>query len=369
MNLAELKASGYGIYSIIAGSHLYGLNTPQSDTDIRGIFNLPLREYLKTGSTRQINDDTNDEVHYEVSKFLHLATLANPNILELLFAPKDKVLSHSPAMDPILDVKEAFLTKQCRLTLGGYAIQQIHKARGQNKMIVNPCTERKTPLDFCYLHHDGERTSSLAEFLTVCGIDQNVIGLAKVNNFPTSYAMYSKRFAQHRCFDPASMEIINNWTPRGIINTDLSSNELRLTSIPEEVARFGYMGIFYYNQDGYAAHCKEYASYQTWVRERNPARYATNLEHGKGYDSKNMMHCFRLLNMGIELADTGVLNVVRPDREYLLKIRAGEFGFEELIEQAEEKLKSLDEKFAKSSLPDHVDPALVDSLIYDLKVK
>ena len=368
MNLEQLKASDYGILTIVAGSHLYGLNTPTSDVDTRGIFNLPMREYLKIGSPRQINDETNDEVHYEVTRFLQLAASANPNILELMFAPDDKIVSKSPKADIILAHRDKFLTKECKNSLGGYAVAQIRKARGLNKMIVNPCVERKTPIDFCYYYHGNESVSSLAEFLHVCVLDQSQVGLAKVNNFPDCYAMYSKSFATHRCYKPEDLVEIENWTPRGIVNADLSSNELRLTSIPQAVARYGFMGLIHYNKDGYTCHCKEYASYQTWVANRNQARYQTNTEHGKGYDSKNLMHCFRLLNMGIELAETGTFNVVRQDRDYLLDIRAGKFEYDDLIKQAEEKVIRLDEAFSTCSLPDKVDNNLINDMVLEFKL-
>jgi len=367
MNLVQLKASNYQILSVLAGSHLYGLNVPESDEDVRGIFNLPMKEFLKTGAPKQIADDTNDEVHYEIKRFLDLAAQANPNILEILFAPKDKILLKHPSIDALLNERNQFLTKACKASLGGYAVAQIRKARGQKKLIVNPCTVRKTPIDFCYIHLGTERVLPLGEFMTICGINPTLVGLAKVNNFPTTFAFYSKRFAQHRCFLPDEQQIVNDWVPRGILNDSETSNELRLTSIPESVARFGFMGIVHYNQEGYTMHCKEYAQYQGWVENRNPVRFATNTEHGKGYDSKNLMHCFRLLNMGIELAETGKLNVVRKDRDFLLQIRRGELEYEYLVDTAEELIERMDSAFDSCSLPSSVPNDLIDNLVWEFK--
>ena len=41
MTLEALKASGHIIFECISGSRAYGLDTPTSDTDIRGVFILP----------------------------------------------------------------------------------------------------------------------------------------------------------------------------------------------------------------------------------------------------------------------------------------------------------------------------------------
>ena len=48
------------------------------------------------------------------------------------------------------------------------------------------------------------------------------------------------------------------------------------------------------------------------------------------------MHVFRLLNMAEEIARYKQVNVRRKEREWLLRVRAGEFLYEDLLKQAEE---------------------------------
>ena len=151
---------------------------------------------------------------------------------------------------------------------------------------------------------------------------------------------------------------------KGIVNEDLTSNELRLTSIPKGQVP---IAIFSYNKDGYTAYCKDYKEYWEWVENRNPDRYETNQEHGKGYDSKNLMHCHRLLDMSLEILNGEGIIVRRPNREELLKIRRGDVEYDELLENAESKLKKMEELFMKSKLPSKVDRDFTNRLLIGMR--
>lgn len=366
MNLAELKQTDYQLLEIIAGSHMYGLSTATSDIDIRGIYNLPIRKFLNPAHRQQINDNTNDEVHYELAKFLRLAQTANPTVLELLFAPTSSIKFDSPKMTQLYRVRDSFLTKQCKNSLGGYAVAQIKKARGHNKKVVSPIVTRKEPIDFCYFMKRDHSTMPLRHLLELCESDFNDIGLSKINNFHDSYVVHSKKLAVSRVYVEKHRDAVNDWVPSGIMAKDRS--DIKLSSIPKEISTYGILGIMHFNRDGYSSHCKDYISYTDWEANRNPERYASTMKHGKGYDAKNMMHCFRLLHMGIEVAETGILNVVRPDRKFLLNIRAGEFEFDELVGLAETKLQLMNEAFEKTDLPDQVSSDMVEDLIADFKL-
>ena len=92
-------------------------------------------------------------------------------------------------------------------------------------------------------------------------------------------------------------------------------------------------------------------------------RYQTNQEHGKGYDSKNMMHCIRLIRMAIEIAEQKKVIVKRPDAAELMTIRNGEVDYDILLTEAEEKIKLLDEVYEKSDLPNTVDRNFVNNIL------
>jgi len=114
MKIKDLKDQNLIILECISGSKAYGLDTPQSDTDIRGVFILPQERIYGLNYVEQVADKKNDIVYYELGRFIHLLVKNNPNILELLATPEDKILTKHPIIDLISP--EIFLSKQCKNT-------------------------------------------------------------------------------------------------------------------------------------------------------------------------------------------------------------------------------------------------------------
>ena len=80
-----------------------------------------------------------------------------------------------------------------------------------------------------------------------------------------------------------------------------------------------------------------------------------------------MMHVFRLLNMAEEIAREKKINVRRPEREFLLQIRAGAFMYEDLLKQAENKIQVIHELFERSDLPEMPSEVLSDKILVGLR--
>ncbi len=158
-----VKENDLLVFEAITGSKAYGLDTAQSDTDIRGVFVLPKEMYYSLEYTAQVANETNDIVYYELKKFMELLAKNNPNILEMLSVPGQFVLHRHSIMDRLKE--NIFLSKLCEKTFANYAYTQIKKAYGLEKKLVNPVdAERKSVLDFCYVHM-GKESVALKEFL------------------------------------------------------------------------------------------------------------------------------------------------------------------------------------------------------------
>ena len=393
LKLIEEKSPGARpLYLVIRGSHVYGTNVESSDTDYSGIFIQSLDDILGNKYVEQINDDNNDTVIYEVRRFLELLGKNNPTVLELLNTPEDCVIYKDPAFDEILNNRNKFITKICANSFGGYAKMQIQKAKGQNKKQnwEKDKVTRKDVLDFVYVI-EGEKSipwkawnqNSNSNKLDYGFIyDEKFCGVVNVPNARDIYAVYFDRVS-YNCFSESVPENVRESAKflrkesglpmgfgyKGLVKTgeganSAESNSLRLSSIPKgEVP----ICIVTYNKDGYTQHCNDYKSYQTWLEQRNEARWVDVKSHGQKIDGKNMLHCKRLIEMAREIAEGKGIIVRRPNAKDLIAIRKGEVDLQILIDSVEKDIKEIDKLFANSSLPNSVNDDFIHSLIVKIR--
>lgn len=382
-----LVENGLILFETIVGSQAYGTQTPTSDIDKKFVYILPMDSILGTGYVEQINVNK-DYVGWEIRRFLELMGSNNPTVLELLNSPEDCIVSKHEIFDLILQYKEDFITKVCKDSFGGYARQQIKKAKGLDKKQnwEKDKVTRKDVLDFCYVI-EGEKT---IPWKTWCmekpqysqeyiKYENKFCGVVNVPNARDVYAVYHDEVAQ-ACFSEYLSEEDKEEGKKyysepyalgykGLVKIGeganaAESNQLRLSSIPK-----GEKPIcnIIYNKDGYTMHCKDYKEYQEWLENRNETRYVETQEHGQRIDGKNMMHCIRLIRMAQEIGRGDGIIVRRPDAEELLSIRRGEVDLENLIAMADQAIEEMDSIFNNSNLPNSVDKGLVNALLVTIR--
>lgn len=121
---------------LIGGSHLYGMTTPESDLDYRGVYySKSLVEFMgfsddsSCGASKEDGDDYN---YFELTRFLQLCRKSNTNTLEILFAPDDAFIYDTHEFNQIrrhrmqlIDSNQ--LLKSCR----GYVHSESRLALGE----------------------------------------------------------------------------------------------------------------------------------------------------------------------------------------------------------------------------------------------
>ena len=220
MTIQDIRDQHCLLFECLSGSRAYGLALPGSDTDIKGVFVLPKKQFYGLEYVEQVSSEKNDETYFELGRFAELLTKNNPNILEMLGTNPAHILYKHPLFD--LFTTEMVLSKLCKDTFAGYAFSQIKKAKGLNKKIHNPEEPtRKTPLHFCYVV-EKQGSVSLLKWLETQKTRQEDCGLVVIPNIRDLYGLY------HDAGGALGF--------KGILQKE-NANEVALSSVPKGCGR------------------------------------------------------------------------------------------------------------------------------------
>ena len=332
------------IFKCIAGSHLYGTNTPQSDIDERGVFIPDYKYFLGFNyKVEQIEDKTNDITYFELRKFLHLACENNPNIIELLFIPSSKMLLVTPEWEEIINHRNYFVSKKSKFTFTGYAHSQFNRIKLHRRWLMSPPTKKLERKDFGLL--DNSRTLSRDQIGAF-----NVLLALKLENIKEFHPLKEQIELMNETYDFKTLcKQFLNINPKAL---------QEIIPINDE-----FIDILQ-RENSYAIHEREWNQYQNWKKNRNPER--AKLEEKFGVDTKHASHLIRLVTEGEELLTTGFITFPRPDAHFLLEIKNGKYKYEELKDLLENYDKKFEDFYEKSPLPHSADRTKVDKLCIKL---
>lgn len=289
------------IYETVHGSRAYGLARDGSDTDLKGVIVGPPEWYLGFAEAPEQVELSPDHVRFEVRKLMRLAVAANPTILELLFTAPEDHLTVTPAGQRLLDARASFLTRRVADTFSGYAMGQLKRIKTHRRWLLEPPKAAPT---------------------------RDAFGLSDATAIPRDQLGAAQTLVE-----------------RGQLGDAGASR-----SFLELLAR----------EKRYERARQEWRQYGAWLANRNPARAALEAEHG--YDTKHAMHLIRLQRMAIEILESGEVHVRRPDREELLQVRDGAWGYERLVEASEAMMRRVEALRSTSALPEAPDHEALNAL-------
>lgn len=397
------------VFKCVAGSRLYGLDTPASDLDVRGVYVERLEDLLNVEGRQnlELSDERQDEKYYSLGKFLKLAAECNPSVVELLFVPADAVLKSSASYEHLVRHREWFVSKRARHTFGGYAFAQLKRAKGINK---------KGNLVGRYLDEDGLRfawsvatssdeirrrafsqlrgkipagfSAADVERLT-CGDFMKYLGKLRYDerdlsvdgyraflkmvhpvqrSFMYRYDVFGGRVGRRSPLFWDDAAGCGLFTDLGYVAFELPGTGLygasaspgaRLLSDDGQSVRLGSPDgamafMFKYDEEGYRRSLSEYRSFWEWMANRNEARYSYDWDGENQVDWKSMVHLMRLLISARNVATEGApkVRLEGDERSYLMDVRSGALPYDRVVADAEEMMASLDELFECSGLPD-----------------
>ncbi len=360
------------LFLTLAGSQAHGTARDGSDVDLRGVCAVPLGERLSLLRSFEqhegaLSGDLDalvrpkleahptagralevklESVIYDVAKLLQLCVQANPNALEILFADPADHVHLTPRGERLLASRAWFVTQKVQHTFMGYALAQLRRIQTHRAWLLSPPERQPTREDF-----------GLPEGPTLNRDDQNRI--------EGSLAAAMRRYKLDELEMPPDLRIALNERleqlfrdQHGESDEGLRSVAARQLGLPSEIletlnAERRYRGAL-----------KRWDAYRSWKKHRNPARAALEAKHG--YDTKHAAHLIRLMRVGVEALEEGVIRVRRPDAEELQAIRDGALGYDDLLDEAQGLKERMETAAKTTTLPKDVDREAVDRLALEL---
>lgn len=132
------------LFKSIYGSHLYGTNTPESDTDLKQIHMNPT-DVLLTGkysgcynkNTNTTSKNTSVDVDFESKELRHFikeALSGQTYAIDLLFTPEHLILERSPEWDDIIENRHLLVSNNVKPFIG-YVQSQAAKYSAKGEKI------------------------------------------------------------------------------------------------------------------------------------------------------------------------------------------------------------------------------------------
>lgn len=327
----------------IAGSKAYGLDTPASDDDFKGVFLAPLPLILSGKAPTLVQDERHDVQYTELGAFCHELEQNNSGALELLACiGHEQELFCAPWLREFLG-RYQFLSRRCYFTYIANARRQLKRITATHNKATEAPPSPAAMQDYAYVVQDGT-LCPLLDWLAEKGWGLHEVVAKRLADDENLYALYRQE------------------SRYGLLGRDATT-----FSTPAIAADSPLLGTMLFRAEAFGCQNRRYRQYQEWVQKRNPKRLVTDdtLAHAQGhYDTKHMGHVFRLLHTAREIATEGIIRVRRTaDNAFLRDVRAGRIPLDELMLQAEEEIHALKPLFDQSGLPEQ---PRVDGLPEDL---
>jgi len=341
------------IFLSVVGSQSYGLSTPESDVDYKGVA-IPPIQYFTGFQNRfeqaEFKAPNPDCVIFNIIKWIKLACDCNPSTIEILWTDPEFYVITSKYWDKIIEHRDLILSKNIRWRFGGYAFSQLKKMKRHYRFLNNPPKITPTRTEFGLPEEFKIPKNQLDAALSMIQ--------KKIDNwsFDLSGLDESQRIELKDAVTDIMIDIVGSslflekedlWRAAAI-SLGFETNFIELIQKEKE----------------YKQKKEDWQHYQEWKKNRNSKR--AELEGKVGYDSKDATALIRLLRMGKEILTTGKVIVRRPDREELLAIKRGEWKYEDIISYAEETNLELDLLYKTTKLPNEPNRKFFDELCSEI---
>lgn len=313
------------LVSMVHGSHLYGLNTENSDTDYKGVYAPHMDDVLLGTYAKELNRSTGDSgskntkddidnVIFSLPKFLKMACEGDTVAMDMLHC--DNPITTSPEWEFIRENRHRFYTKNMKAFIG-YARKQAAKygIKGSRLAAIEDTMN--------YLGKRNKPNTALDHSLIQLGLE----GLA----------------IKH----PDHIKVYNGFEKNGKFVDkhifELCGSKYDMTSAISYV----YLQV-----------SSKYEKYGDRAKQA---------KENKGIDWKALSHALRAAYQLEEIYLSGDLKYPLKDRTFLLEVKKGLHDYTTVVAPALEKvIDDLEVLSSKSKYPEKVDKGFWDKFLLDV---
>lgn len=333
------------IFETVVGSRAYGIHHKDSDYDKAGVM-IPGKEYffgfLKF--EQFMGFEEKDRVCYDIRKALRLIADCNPNMMDLLWVPDRCIQKMTPFWQQFVDQRDLFVSKRCRYTYSGYAIAQLRRIKTHRKFLLDPPKKAPVREEYGLRNPPIFPTSQLKAVVNAAL--EFIIEEEKQDFLDELDRLYGDYLVPlyTRFLMPEYRRTAMEWLQAGIKSQANTFISLGDTYLKDEYVEEAKKEVAFYEAK------RDWDRYCSWKKSRNKAR--AELEEKFGMDCKHAAHLTRLMRMGMEILETGKVNVDRTgiDAEELKDIRNGAWPYEQVEQYADDSDKKLVELYKTSTL-------------------
>lgn len=312
------------IVKAVAGSHLFGTNTPSSDKDFKGVFIPSAREILlgdypdtitqKTNNSGLKNESTDTDIElYSLRKFLKMCIKGDTASLELLFSPDSAIIESTKEWTLIKSHTQKLISRSITGVLG-YARHQAAKY--------------------------GAKGSRLGE---LSNLNDKLKELSKTQGFNKISTVFD--------------ELKDSIKSYNYIRAIKMQNPAKKV---EEVDGIEILGAKFDSHTSITTLSK-------WCSDKfkEYGHRAREAKNNNGVDWKALSHSARCSIQAKELLSTGKITLPHTGEnlKLLMDIKQGNYDFSKVDILLDDLLKEVEDLAETSSLPDKVDEEFTKDLL------
>lgn len=342
--IKELREKHQLVCQVLCGSRAYGTDFDSSDTDLTGVYFFPYKEFIDRALPKTITEHGN--TYFELSRFGELLLRGDLKVMEMILSPAINFkFVDGPFYDYFSSKGMDFI---CYEVLNNWLV--LSTALFNRSQRVGKIVKREVNiLDYIHFINASYTEQKIRTFT-------QVIEDRKLDYFS---AISRDLNLDRMGLKPLGNNLFALFEDYGSVGGDTTGlldakGDLIKEGVLRDTASVTYRGILYFDEKAYKRH-------------KDLRSSLASSQISNGFSTKSMYHAFRILELIEKFMNYGRIVLKVEDKEFIMQIRRGEKGLEELTRAYTGKLEHVNRLLKMYDGPKKINTELIKDLIYDCR--